>query len=397
VINFPYYLLTLLVIAVSGNPAALLIGKEFTYIFVFIILLLLWIKRPIPINGLSLLFPMMIGLLTMVHFVNFGTTVLMANLGFLVKIGIGILAAIIIKDFFRIYVRWLAIMAIVSLFFYLPSFFGIDLFEFLYYLKIPLNDNEASSSMRHIGIHNFHSYSENRNSGFFWEPGAFAGYLALALFIMVSLRKTYSFHKWEYFIIISALISTQSTMGYLVGAVILIYFVVRSFSNVVISKKIIFFPLVISVVVIGTLITFTELEFVGDKIIEQIANTEMEKGNYRISRFGNVLYDLEFIQEKPLFGWSGNPQTRIALDGDALDLISAQGVGLTGFCVRFGVVGWLLLFIILYKNSFDKLSGLFFIAIICIILIGEQFTNYPFIYAFLVPVRSLWARVSRQT
>ena len=46
------------------------------------------------------------------------------------------------------------------------------------------------SSELNIGIHNFRGfgYEVARNSGPFWEPGAFAGYLAFALFLLVLSR-----------------------------------------------------------------------------------------------------------------------------------------------------------------------------------------------------------------
>jgi hypothetical protein len=324
---------------------------------------------------------------------SFGTMILMASLGFLIKIGIGILAATVIKNFFRIFVRLMAAIAFISLIFYLPSVLIIGYADSLAFLQIPIQSTDGLSEIRHIGVYNFHKDFEYRNSGMFWEPGAFAGYLVLALFIVVTFQKEYSFATWEILILILALISTQSTMGYFVGFIVLLYCISKYFSKKSIAKKLVFIPVVLTIVGASTLILFTELEFIGDKIFEQIANTQTEKGNYQINRFGNVIYDMEFIREKPIFGWSGNPATRLALDGDALELISAQGVALTGFWVRFGVFGWLLLFIVFYKNSFDKLSGFFFIIIVAVMLIGEQYTNYPLIYAFLVPLRIMINRL----
>lgn len=384
------YALTIFVIAISGNPAAAIFGKEGTYIVAFLVLMLMWARRPTPIAGSALVLPAVIAGLALVHLLSFGGMVLMASLGFLVKIGIGILAATVIDDFFRKFVRWMAILACVSLVFYVPYVAGFDLSGPLSFLNVSVDSSNGISAIRHIGIHNFHQAHETRNSGMFWEPGAFAGYLVLALFVIVACRGNKAFARWEVVAIVAGLLSTQSTMGYLAGLIVGAYYLLDRFADERGSATLPFLP---AVLLAGGFVTFmvvTEVDFIGDKIQEQLFSAQVGRDRNEITRFGNMLYDLDSIGQRPLTGWSGNPETRFALDPELAELIAGQGSAITGFWVRFGAIGWLAFFWALYaaaKRSFKSpVSGFFLVVITAALLVGEQYTNFPLIYAFLIGV-----------
>ncbi len=382
--NYGYFL-TFVVIAISGNPAATSLGKEGTYIVVFLMLALYWLFRGRqPIERTAFLVPIVIGILAFFHLLNFGSIVLMASLGLIVKIMIGLLAATVIKDFFYKYIQWMAVLACVSLVFYLPQAMGVDLISALSFLNVPIEN----SHVRHIGIHNFHHMLETRNSGMFWEPGAFAGYLVLALLLVVGQRKTRPVAKWVLIALVLGLLSTQSTMGYIAGAVIGFYYLVDQFMRERIVIMLPYIPYILFSAAVSVYIAATELDFLGEKINEQIVNTVDARGVHQINRFGNFLYDLDHIKQRPLMGWSANPETRFYLDPMLQEFISGQGNALTGYWVRFGGIGFFVLMWGLYsagaRRAGTRISGFFTVLIYSILFVGEQYINYPLLYAFLV-------------
>lgn len=385
------YALTIFVIAISGNPAAPIFGKDGTYIIAFLVLMYLWVRRPVPIERSALIFPAVIAGLALLHLFSFGSIVLMASLGFLIKIAIGILAATVIDNFFRKFVRWMAILTCVSLVFYIPSVFGIDLSGPLSFLNVSFETREGLSAIRHIGIHNFHHEGETRNSGMFWEPGAFAGYLVLALFVVAACRDKKVFARWEVVALVAGLLSTQSTMGYLAGMIVGAYYLTNRFAGERGLATLPFLPVVLIAGGLATYVMVTEVDFIGDKIQEQILHTQDARDRHEITRFGNMLYDLDSIKQRPLTGWSGNPETRFALDPELAELIAGQGSALTGFWVRFGAIGWFAFFWALYvatiRGSNGPVSGFFLVGITAALLVGEQYTNFPLIYAFIIGIR----------
>lgn len=386
-INYVGYFLVFVVIAISGNPTALVLGKEVTYVAVFLVLFYMWIRDPIPVKKTAIVFPLVIFSLAFIHIFTFGTLVLMASLGFLIKIGIGVLAATVIENFFIKYVRVMAVLACISLVFYIPYVFGIDLSGPLSFMYRAVDTREGLVSIRHIGIHNFHVEHEIRNSGMFWEPGAFAGYLVLALFLAVTYRSKFVFSRWEIYALIAGLISTQSTMGYIASLIVLIFYMIDRVPQKMQAAYLFLAPVILVFGAIVTYFAMTQLDFLGEKIQDQMASAQVGVGNYQINRFGNMLYDLEFIKDKPLAGWSGNPETRYALDPEVAEMVAGQGSALTGFWVRFGAIGWFALFVSLYFVTWGEkkpIRGFFLVLIVSVLLVGEQYTNFPVVYAFLV-------------
>ncbi|MDG3064866.1 hypothetical protein ACFQ4M_10360 [Thauera mechernichensis] len=389
--NHVVYFLVFFVIAISGNPTALIFGKEATYFLVLVILFAMWMRKPVPIKNTAIVFPLIIFSLVFIHLFTFGALIIMASLGFLVKIAIGVLAATVIENFFIKYVRVMAVLACMSLAFYIPYVFGIDLSGPLSFMYLSVDTREGLDPIRHIGFHNFHVEHETRNSGMFWEPGAFSGYLVLALFISIVFRGSSAISRWEVVALIAGLISTQSTMGYIAGFSVLCFYMVERVPQRQQAIYILMAPVILVVGAVVAYFSVTQLDFLSEKIQEQMFNAQAGVGNYQINRFGNMLYDLEFIRDKPLAGWSGNPETRYALDPEVAEMVAGQGSALTGFWVRFGAIGWFALFVSLYFVKWGEnkpIRGFFLVLTVSVLLVGEQYTNFPLIYAFLVGLLS---------
>jgi hypothetical protein len=383
-ISIDYILVTLLVM-LSGNPVAPeLLGKEASYIILFLLFVVYSInKSKLLIDISALQYPVLIGVLAVIHFYTFGSIVVMASLGFLLKICTGLLAAIFIEDFFIKYIKLMAILAVISLLFYVPTVLGIDVFGYLSFLRI----SAGVDWLNHIGIHNFHNGEDLRNAGVFWEAGAFSGYLVIALYFVVAHIDRLVLHKWEVAALTFALISTQSTAGFVAGLVLIVFFVTRRFFLARFTALLPLMPFIFAVLIGVLYIAVNELDFISEKIQDQMSAASVGADRAQMNRFGNALMDLESISARPIAGWSGNPETRFAFDPGLMDFIEGQGNAVTGLMVRFGVIGFVGFFVALYFSAIRRdgggVSAIFLIIIIICLLIGEQYINYPFIYALL--------------
>jgi hypothetical protein len=112
-----------------------------------------------------------------------------------------------------------------------------------------------------------------------------------------------------------------------------------------------------------------------------------ENQQYEITRFGNVIYDLNSIEKRPILGWSALNETRGTLDPEVSEIASRQGNGLTGMVVKYGVVGLLIYLLSTYRYFFSRTrrgvysaSG---VVVLCILLMGEQYLNFPLFFALM--------------
>lgn len=218
-----------------------------------------------------------------------------------------------------------------------------------------------------------------RNCGFFWEPGAMGGYIALlTLLFFNDLSALYRANKWKCIVILATLLSTQSTGGYMsFGTIIICYFAVSMRSK----WKYFILPLGVSI----ALYAYNNLEFLSDKVNHQNEGAEeLVWGEYSSTRSGTLYFDLYYIAKHPLIGNGLHERTRLA-DHQALALMLKRGdVAAAGNGFSDALAKWGLLYCIVYgliffrtNKDLDFKRKLFFLLLVCIILQGEQFMNYP--------------------
>lgn len=379
-----YYFLTLWVVCISGNPVVTIFGKETIYVGTLLVLLWVWFYRSIKLNNLDLLTLGGFALLSLAHILSWGSLAIAAELGFLIKLAIALLTVKVIPDFTTRYVRAMYWLSIISFMFWIPLYLGVDMRGMFASMRISL---PLDSLHFHIGLYNLREEYDLggsvgvRNMGMFWEPGAFAGYLVLAIFFIVRDTKS-NFLSSKYGIVIFvALLSTQSTTGYVALIALTIFYVYSSGIAKDVLAKFVIFPIFIFAFASLVLVLFSQTSFLGEKINAQIESASMLEDASRINRFGNLLYDLEWIADRPVLGWSANPETRLAFDPEALELASAQGNGLTGFAVKNGVLGVLMFFgFFAYatKRSTSSIVMAFMgVIVVAMLLSGEQFLGFP--------------------
>ena len=376
--DYTKWILVILLVAVSGNTVILQAGGQYIFIISFMIFSWLFFIRRQKINKQYAYTIFALSLISFIHILQFGTVTIPSEVNFILKLSIAALSILLISPLINHYVKAMVFLSAISLFFYIPTQIGIDLSNILNSFNLI-----KEGQMIHIGIHNFHVPREAwRNSGMFWEPGAFAGYLIISLLFAFS--KNVQVNRKEILLLLIALITTFSTTGY-IALILLAFAYIITTERISTRKKLIFTPFLLIIFTIFIYTAYNYFDFLGKKIEEQTIAAIEQTDNYETTRLGTLLYDLDSIEAYPLFGASQVISTR----GSHIDenLVGGQGNGLSSFAVRYGIIG-LGIFLYLSYLSFKKIYQNRKLAIsativIMIILTGEQFLNYPLIMILL--------------
>ncbi len=368
--------LVFLTITASGVPIVDHFLNDF-YKDLFLIIILL-INIFFSINKLNIIkadiiFFAIFIILIILHYLKFGNLIIVASIGFIINITIAFLNVKIIKNFSEIYIKIIYYISIISLLFYFSYIttgikFGVQLNEISYH-----------NFFYHYKLEQLKYF---RNCGPFWEPGAFAGYLVLALFLI--LKDLEKINKKIFLFISLALITTFSTTGFIAYFIVLIIMLLK--------KKIIYFDnskfygpiFVIIIITILGIYFYNEFDLLKNKINLQFEASQYQLKNYQSNRLGNFLYDIDFIKINPLYGLSANIDIRNLYDPLASNIILNQGNALSGFTVRFGLIGILtILYYFTYSVfSSTKSYSISFVSLIliCSLLFSEKYLNFPLFY-----------------
>lgn len=373
--------MTFLVIVTSGNPMVDVIGKFTAYIGTLVAFLALWLLKAKKLTRQDMFVFSIFLLIILIQVLIFGPVAVAASLGFMIRLVIAMLAVRLIHGFSEFYISAMYFLALLSFVFWAPMLFGFNWIDLLPSIQLKVGDQSYYNAYD-IGIHNFVLESDlsPRNAGMFWEPGAFAGYLTLALFFLIRDAGGGKLVSGQGLVLIAALLSTFSTTGYIALMVIVAYGVYDSGWLKTPVMKLTLFPMILITLAVASYFALSDVSFLGGKINLQLKLAASNSDSSNITRFGNILYDIPWIAQRPLIGWSANPETRSAVDPAVAAIISRQGNGLTGFTVRFGLLG-LLAFLVCFAFSTKRMGrshskALFGLIIILILLNGEQFLNF---------------------
>ena len=381
------YLVVTLLVCISGNYSFNFCGHPRTVLLIvasFFGALLLIYRTPFLTGRFCFAFVSFAGILAAQSIV-FSFFPIVTIAGFFVRMFIGLAAFHLVRNSPRVYVNVLCGIVILSLCFYIPEqvcrAFGVDLQSFFHLLT---TSGQAKGDL-HLIIHNFHYDSvPYRNAAFFWEPGAFAGYVLLAL-IFLGLEKE-QFTARSYWtricLLFVGLLTTFSTAGYLLlPFALLLHFRWDDSTKVTaIRSFMLFYVFALS----AEFITYRSVVGSGamkEKITTQYTEALHEDGGQYQDRFDNLAADLEYIRKPPILGWGLNKETRYMLHRGR-DYGSGHGEGLTDFIVKFGFVG-LGVFSVCLFVGFMQLSRKNIVTstlaalLILLILNGECFLSFP--------------------
>lgn len=306
-----FMILTLLTVLMSKTVVAgIIYFKYFNILFLLIcILILLTNKIKIDVNNLVICFILILFLVFSysIHTICLGDpTGLTLTKNTIIEIFQALIVVSYIekRDYENIYINIMVLMSIISLICFLLSI---------------LNPSFASSISSHAfttdslaPIHASFYYTWGfgihlinlRNSGMFWEPGAFQGFLCIAILILILTNYDIKNSFGKLIILVVTLLTTGSTTGYIILMLILIVFyndiinLFRKKTSPKIYRKnskilILLFTAVFTSVAIMYILKSTTL--IG-KLNEDNFSTNI--------RTNDVLNSIKLFLQHPLFGTS---------------------------------------------------------------------------------------------
>lgn len=275
-------------------------------------------------------------------------------------------------DFIDTFIRTMAFLGIVSIPFWILNQFG--------FYGIATDGATRKSFLLYTSLRNSSGRLFVRNSGMFWEPGAFAGYLLLGMVFIALKNRKFQIgpNIKEIILLLIGLITTMSTTGFIVFGTILIIYALQNYNY----GKLIVIPLIF----LFLNFIYFKLDFMKDKIEYQYSiATSMDENDVDPSRFGALVMDIQYIKSQPLIGNGLHVKTRYRfhpfIKGDI-----GHGNGMSNIMAIWGIPFFLLWLICCY-SFFRKISHSFNTAIAALFLVllllqGEQFLNFPIYLSF---------------
>ncbi len=342
------YFLTFLLVAYSG--ITFFFGDRYMLVG-FLIVATIFIIKKIKIDEFVLIFVGIFILLFILQSIDTKIIPYNSQIGFIIRIlNAYFIIKIIGEDFLKYYVNLIIIFSLISFVFYIPILISPS-FEQLLINKVAPNfayydrSQEIYSAAPHFIIYTINSDTHNhiiaRNSGPFWEGGAFAGFLMVALIFNFILSKSF-FKNKKSIILTTALLTTLSTTGYLALG-ILIFFFVLIYTKHLLTK----FVWIFSIVILFY-ISYTQLDFLGEKIEEDIdISFSSSTANLERNRFVSAMLDIKELGKNPILGTGvAAPDYSFAL----MKKINHRNNGVTLFARKFGILIFILFFFSMYRS-----------------------------------------------
>lgn len=296
---------------------------------------------------MSLIFLILLGWIT--HLSDITKEYILTDMSFIfLLIEVAIVISIINKSkFIKNYVNSMVVISAISLIYFIIGLKYSGLISSLSESFFIGNKRFIVSPFYTWG---FDSFIYSRNAGPFWEPGAFQGFILIAIIMLLSHKESINRIKTKFLILSVTLFTTQSTTGYILFAIICLVFsndLIKIFSLK--NKKIgkIFNHIIIFPVLIITTILVLFFIFKSEVIINKLSNQNISF-NMRFKDFFNSLI---MVAERPIFGY-GNGTAKVLRE--ATLGIHDNSVGLLSLFYRYGGI-FFSFYIYKYKVGLDSL------------------------------------------
>jgi hypothetical protein len=309
-------------------------------------------------------------------------------LGTLIRILFGYFVARVTgKHFIDYFFRIIYVLAVISLFFYIPSVLSNSFFQFFandvssLFTSPFAPENAFYTIQPNIIVYCFHEVlaESARNPGPFWEPGAFSLFLVIAILFRL-IRKKQILEK-KLILLYIVVVTTVSTAGVIALIVLLISFYLVGKENVAFKY---FFA---GIFMVGAYFLYTNVSFLGEKALSNIDIAESTTS----SRFGSALVDLRDFVKSPLIGW-GRGENRYG--GKQIIFFSVdqhRNNGVTNLLATYGIFIFVMYFYVYYRNlknlcRVNLLNVRFAVfALLVILLLGfsQGIFTRPFFYCLL--------------
>lgn len=225
-------------------------------------------------------------------------------------------------------------------------------------------------------------YMFYRNSGFAFEPGAYACFLCFAIACNIIRNKGLKIKgNYPLLVFLLALFSTESTTGGISLIIILVLWVI---ANLRTSRTYLYLLLLVPIV-----IWILNQGFVGDKLINEFdASQELSytsANDSGASRMMSFRLYLEEFKARPLFGLAGDPNTILESRGYQYSLHSGIGKLLAGYGIIMTIL-FSLLCALSNKllNSIQGKNGIVLLGALIGSMVSYSMWEYPVFFAFIM-------------
>lgn len=190
-----------------------------------------------------------------------------------------------------------------------------------------------------------------RNAGFTWEPGPFSSYIALAIFINLARHGVSFKDRKRLMIFVLAMITTQSTTGFLLLLTILLWYSWTQNSNK--FFRIISVPFAVSLIVF----MYINVPWLQEKIISEfqqniedvIAHAKITGGSYAPGRFASFQLRWEDFKNYPVAGYGGNSLLQYGYLGEGNVVSAISGLGT--ILGKYGAIGAVIFLFLLFRSG----------------------------------------------
>lgn len=317
---------------------------------------------------------------------------------YIIRIMIAFWLLIFYKErFFLKYENIIYYLTILSLVFYAVQLIAPS---FMYNVigQLDLSQNLFPKTLyASISIYTFHQVNLNelfpRNAGFCWEPGPFSGFIVLAIFFNIARNNVQLKDKKRLFILTIALITTQSTTGFVALLAVILWFAWSHYKNWIF--RLISIPVSITVI----LLLFIYIPFLNEKITREseqnlytvLNNAEKYNTTYAPGRFASFQLRLMDFINHPIAGYGGKSTLQAGYFSESSRVAAINGLGT--IMGKYGSIGLLIFLILIFKtgkwlSNYYHYTGYFiFPALILIIAFGFGIIESPIIVTmWMAPV-----------
>lgn len=255
------------------------------------------------------------------------------------------------------------------------------------------NDGTITSNIFIYSLTNDDKYSEflfSRNSGFAWEPGRYACILLVALFINLTRHNFRIYKNFNFYILLIALITTQSTTGFM-GLLVFIYYYYKNIKEI--SKKVMLLIPTITLVFLLLNLPFMiqkigDLWFDGNYIEKFVENLEYDEDGIIVpQRLDGLLFEsLNFFND-PLVGYGTDTHDSFVYKKISEGIFLSNG--LIKIFSKFGLFLGLAFYFLIYKFSkwhsqqFNYKGKFLYFLVFCIMSSSYSFISDPIFFSFL--------------
>lgn len=387
--NLIDYYMIISLIFISGN--LLFINKTLLFLTFFLSFLLFYVRKA-KLNRSFIYFLILIFIIILLQAIKFNFFPIETTIGIFMRI---LIAYFILKSigmtFVDKFIKTMYYISLSSLIVYLSILIipGLEQFLINNLSFYSYTDIGQTTRINILGIYTIipdSVKSFKANSGAFWEPGAYGGYLIIAL--IFSLIKNNKLRDRKNYIFIITILTTQSTTSYIALAALL--FIMYSQQ----IKNILFKIIIIITILSSSYYAYNYFDFLGEKIKNQLYMATLVNTNNLADadtqRFINILKDWNDFQGHEVIGRGSHSETRYSSVNKSNEI---RTVGSTDMILRFGLPFFILILYLIYTsftiyfkylNKINNILSLGMVIVILILLMSETYFLYPLFWILIL-------------